>query len=345
MKSHDNGFDFSHLEQPRQYDFSRLEKEKGKNPIDIFGLSLESPEMYAQRKKTGSPSPPLSHEQFNEMIYQLLPFAKGMNLVKAGGETGLKALFASRKILPKNWVNAIQKGHDTLKGKAQGLFDAVKNQVGKREIPNMKLSDDLLEEAQSHLPITRASKNLIENAKNGDHESVFKLQSELGKRGFKRLSHDMPSENDVGELMLDTRDKILENMRNHFKDTGHTDLSDTMDNARSMWSNLKKTYYPTRIPQIGQMVEEGYRKVPSNIPGLLSQESVPMKNLLEAHPQISQELGTLQNAERVKNNIKNLTKIGYGVGGAASAVGVPYGLYYANKALEGSQNLKLGESQ
>jgi|SRR6478752_3045232 len=328
--------DFSDLKKPKSApgDFTDLAepKKQGWGEWAVSGLknqlaSLKHfPDPQEAKKEMESP------ENLNEMMINLMPAAQGMKLAGKVGPTlgkSIKSVFT--KVAPRSWVERVQQGHDLMKGKAEDMFNFIKDQIPSRKIPNMEMSENLLNEAEQHLPDTRATKKLIGNARSGDYNAVHKLQSDLGRRGFGRLASEDYAQRDVGEEILDTRDKLLEQIKSHFNDTGNEDLSNTLDKARDQWRNLKDIYYGH--PKVAQMVEQDTRLVPKNPENIFSEESVPMKKVLDQHPEIPQELHTMNTANRFINNLKKKSSIGLGLTTAAG------GLYTGNKILDYIKNL------
>ncbi len=323
--------DFSDLKNPKpaEGDFSDLAEKKPKMVKTIIG-DLPSKEDFKNEM--------MDPKNLNEMMINMLPAAQGMRLVGKAGPTlgkSIKSIFT--KIAPRSWVERVQKGHDVMKGKAEDMFNFIKDQIPHRKIPNIGMSEELLNEAEQHLPVTRATKKLIENARSGDYNAVHKLQSDLGRRGFGRLASEDYAQRDVGEEILDTRDKLLEKIKNHFDETGNKDLSETLDKARSQWKDLKDIYY--KHPKVAQMVEQDMRLVPKNPENIFSEESVPMKRVIEQHPEIGQELDTMNTANRFINSLKKKGAIGLGIGGVGGS------LYTGGKVLDYIKNLNQENQQ
>jgi hypothetical protein len=257
----------------------------------------------------------------------LLPMA----LLKIPGLA--KALFT--KYNPDSMVHAVQKGHDVLEKEASDAFNLVKDQIKQRNIgmegkPNISpgehkliIDQHILDEAEDMLAKTRANKKLIENARSGDYDAIHKLQSDLGKKGRKKLSADSGAENDEGEEMLDTRSKINETIENTLRSKGHNDLADELKKGRDLWHRLKELYYSR--PSIAQMVDPELRLIPSNAENIFSEKSKPMTRIHEAHPEIPETLELIKN----KNTAQKLIKAGkYG----AKASGLIGGGYLLGKS-------------
>jgi hypothetical protein len=241
-----------------------------------------------------------------------------MALLKLPGMA--KTLFSKYK--PENMVHAVQKGHDVLENEAKSLYDFVRNEIKPRGMIKFKIDSNVLDEAESMLPKTRSYKKLLEDARQGDYDAIHKLQSDLGKKGHKKLSSDFGAENDEGEEMLDTREKINESTQNLLEKEGHTDLVNALKQGRNKWKNLKELYYSR--PSIAQMVERDLRLIPKNPENVFSEKSKPMARILEAHPEILEMLELGKNKEGLKKLLK-AAKIG------TAATGLTGTSYYLGK--------------
>lgn len=238
---------------------------------------------------------------------------KGM-LAGAAGKLALNLPQAMKmittKINPKEWVYGIQRAHDTAMKRAGDIYDFIKSEVKPRGVSNIEIPKDILSDAGEHLPKTGSYKNLIENAKSGDYEALHKLQSDLGKKGSKNLSGDSYADRLKGEEMMDIRDRINQAIRDKFKEHGHEDLVKLLDEANKQYKNLKETYYSH--PAVGKMVHKDIRKVPKKPENVFAEESLPMSRLLEAHPEISEQMKLLSTKKKI---LKQLGKTGLTLGG------------------------------
>lgn len=209
----------------------------------------------------------------------------------------------SEKIDPKNLVKLVQSGHDVMEKRASDIFNFIKDEVKPRGVNKIDIPKNILDDAKSYLPNTRASSKLIEDAKEGDYEALHRLQSDLGKRGKKKLSSDLGADTNEGEEILDTRDKILESIKNKFNEYGHNDLSNLLDMGRSQWAKMKDLYYSR--PSLAKMVDKDLRLTPKNPLSVFSEESEPMKKIWEAHPEIPKALKLNEEKKEMMKILKN----------------------------------------
>lgn len=240
----------------------------------------------------------------------------GMKMVDAAPKArevlsrGIKAIF--KKPNAKELAYSVQRGHDKELMESSGLYNKVKNDISDRGIEKFPVTKELLDEAKANLPKTRAYDKLIGNAESGDYEAIHKLQSDLGTRGTKALGSDEFATNNIGEEMLDTRNKLNELIENHLEKTGHKDLADTLKQGREQFRKLKQNYYSH--PAIAKLVHEESRKIPKNPLSIFSEESKPMKRLLEKHPEVKNALETKENAEQLLKLLKKPSSIGTALG-------------------------------
>lgn len=219
-----------------------------------------------------------------------------------------------KRLDPEGLVSLVQKGHDKAFQQASDLYNFVKNEVNNRGIKNINVNDKLIDKAEGYLPKTDSNEALIAKARTGDYEAVHNLQSDLGKRGFKLKAHDLSSESDKGEEMLDLRDKINRSTSNTFKDLGHEDLSKLLDEARNKFSKMKDTYYSHN--SIAKMVNPSTRKIPKNPINIFSEKSVQMDKLIKKHPEIQEAI----DLKKEKDKLKPILKYS-GIGASAFAGG------------------------
>lgn len=247
---------------------------------------------------------------------------------KMGIPAVLKSLFD--KAVPRDLARVIQGRHDVLEKEASGLFSHVENEAGKRGINKIPVPDGLIEEANRFMPKTDASKKLIADAQKGDYSAIRDLQSDLRSRGENFKGSTLIAEQHKGEEALDLRDKINKQIALHFEKTGNKDLADTLKDAMGKYRNLKDLYFGHNV--IAKMVTKGLRKVPKNIASALSEDSDPMRAIIEAHPELESLLTRLQNKKEAAKMLK-LTAVPLATGAVGGAVGGHYGTKLINKLL------------
>ncbi len=202
-----------------------------------------------------------------------------------------KSLLTTKKSIP----NSLLAKHDFLENRASDAFNHVSKQVndlGINHVPvEQHLPKDFFEQAKHYFPNTRASADLLNNAKEGDYNALRKMQGDLYKRAKKNLSSQFEADNLKGAEMLEKRNDINQTISNHLKETGHHDLSELLEEARKDWRTLQKTYYNENVGNsLVKMFDKNVRKIPKNLVNLLSEESIPMRNILNFHPGLEQKI-------------------------------------------------------
>lgn len=228
---------------------------------------------------------------------------------------------AFKKVTPESIAKSLQSSHDLLEKEASDIFDKVSEQVKSRKISKVPIDEKLIDEMSEVLPKTRATKQLVEKAKKGDYSELRKAQSELWKRGTRKKSSILESDRDLGEEILDLRDRINESISSHFKNTKNSDLSDLLNQGRQKYYNLKDIYYGQYTPNsISNLVQKNYRKIPNNIVNVLSEQSEPMEKILEANPEIPEQLKLLIKKENAMKKLKYIVAPA-AIGGLSGVIG------------------------
>ncbi len=228
-----------------------------------------------------------------------------------------KSLLTTKNSIKNDLLNK----HDFLENKASNAFNHVSDEVNTRGINHIPLEhhlpDDFFEKAKNYFPNTMASENLLNKAKTGDYNSLRKMQSDLYKRAKKNLSSQFDADNLKGAEMLEKRNDINQAISNHLKNKGQHDLSKILDEARADWRTLQNTYYNENVSNsLIKMFDKNVRKIPKNLVNLLTEESIPMKNILNFHPGLEQKvMGNKLGQGALKKAGKYALPVGLGLTG------------------------------
>lgn len=214
----------------------------------------------------------------------------------------------------KETANAIQANHDAMMQQAQNAFQTVSKGVNDRGITQVPFDKSIIKQARDYFPQTTAARNLLNDAKSGDYNSLRDLQSEMWQRGTASKGSDLISEQNKGEELLDLRDKLNQSISDHLINTGNEDLNNVLNHGRNTYYNLQKTFYSH--PTISKLVDEDVRKVPKNLMTVIQEDSKPMNAFRQANPQVQENINTLH----ARNALASLGK-GLGIGGGALAGG------------------------
>ncbi len=257
----------------------------------------------------------------NQAGDQLLQGA-GRHALDILGGAQLATTFNPLKLLAsqKGIKNALLSSHDALENDASQAFKTVSDQVNGRrinQIPtnnNPNLSPQFFKNMMNYYPNTRASTDLLNQASSGDYNALRKLQTDLYTRAKKNLGSDLEADRMKGEEMMESRNDINQAISNHLKNTGNNDLDDLLTGARNDWSTLQNTYYNQDLPSsLIKMFDKNVRKIPDNLTSILSENSIPMNNLKDFHPGITQKVNAINTRNKLAKYVAGAG--GLGVGG------------------------------
>ena len=209
---------------------------------------------------------------------------------------------------PVKLIKSIQKAHDTDMQASSSLYEAVKDSAKSRGINRIPIDESIIEQATQHFPKTLRAQNLIKKAKTGDYEALHDLQSEIGRKGSKWLSSPDMANANAGEEMLEARDALNTQLEDFFDKTGNYDLGDMLRSGRAGWKKLKDTYYDYN--PIKNMVHPDLKKIPKEPWNILTEHSVPVKEMLAEHPEIAKEIDKYLIKQKFKKGIIGAGLIG-----------------------------------
>ncbi len=228
----------------------KLAQSVANSPYDISqNLKHQGQKWDEEMKMSGLPVMPRS--KFNLADY--IPHNPEMNFEQTFGQRGeptwadygiQKGIEFGPEILGGTAVakNAL-KGvipHLTQKGAAKTLSQA-KKLATERNIAPIKIDPKLIKEAGQFLPKTSAYKNALKEAKTGDYNSLFKLQTDLGKHaGEFAGSKFSAAERAHGQAGLGTRKNILNEMHKGLQAQGHGDISKLLREGQKEYARYMK---------------------------------------------------------------------------------------------------------
>lgn len=209
-----------------------------------------------------------------------LPLALGAG--KIGG-----TLAATKSSIKKSLL----KPHDALESAAEKGFNTVSKEVNNRGISVIPVNPQDILNLGEYFPKTKAAQKLLTDASQGDYNALRKVQSDLYKSGKKNVSSDMEVDRLRGAEMMEKRGDINDAIADHLRNTGNLDLFDMLTDANVNYRTLKNQYYNPRLPSaLTKMFDKDMRKVPDNLPTLLSEDSRPMQQFRESHPGLGKQL-------------------------------------------------------
>lgn len=204
----------------------------------------------------------------------------GLGLGSAFNTTG-KLL---KPFITNSISKSIQNYHDSLSNMASQGFQDVSNGVAQRGIQTVPIENDILDQIKDnkYFPNTPKFNSLINDARGGDYNSLRDLQSELWNKGTKGVKSQSIADQNQGEEMLDTRDKINDAISNHLVSTGNDDLNNTLNQSRYGYQKLRDIFYNKNLnPTIRDLVDPDVRLMPEKnaLINALKENSKPMNEL------------------------------------------------------------------
>jgi hypothetical protein len=236
-----------------------------------------------------------------------------------------------QKTTPEKIGNYLQQGYNTLKGKAEDLFQHVGKEAVDRGINILPIDPSFIRTLTTYFPKTNASRKLLQNAEQGDYEALRKLQSDLFHRGNKGSNAILSADRDMAEEMLEKRNELNTFIHDYFKNTGHEDLSNKLMEARNLYRELQEIYHTTKLPKsIRDIYDPELLKVSPKIEKILNTNTKPINKLIQSNPLVASELEKGAAHQNALKTIKRLglgTGLGLGVEGALSAVNFARNLF------------------
>lgn len=242
----------------------------------------------------------------------------GAVIGKAAGGLAKTIPSLFKKTNPRQVLAQIEKKHDTLKDAASNMYEYTMSEASKRNIAPIEIEEGILEQVNKWLPNTKQNKLLIDKAKEGDVQSIHKLQSDLGKRAFKNKNSQFASDRDLGELQDFYKDELQNLVHSHLIEQCHLDLSHTYKQGKDLWRQLKDIYYSDN--KIAKIFDER-KKIPKDIVSYFGEESAAINKFLSAHPELEELLLTERNKKEAMNKLKSM-------GQAVTATGTLGGAKY-----------------
>lgn len=213
---------------------------------------------------------------------------------------GAKALKMAKALNPVRLVKDLQASHDAQVAANSALYQDAGKLAKQRGVTNVPLNPSVINNVTKHFPSTPRVKDLINKALTGDYDALHEFQSELGRRGTKWINHGGQAEENAAEELLSARDQINNAIESHFDTTGNSDIADMIRKGRAGWRSLKQDFY--EYNPIKNMVHPDLKKVPKNPWSILTEDSVPVKNVLNKHPWVGNDVALHIMRQNVKNN-------------------------------------------
>jgi hypothetical protein len=144
------------------------------------------------------------------------------------GEAALRGM--GRNILPISGIARLARiaPHLTKYGATRALKNA-KQLAEKRNIGTIDVNPALIEDARQFLSNTLPNRNALTAAHEGDYNSLFRLQSDLGQNAYDYAkSLFSAAERQHGRAGLGTRNRLLDAIHSELNAKGHQDISELL---------------------------------------------------------------------------------------------------------------------
>lgn len=245
-------------------------------------------------------------DYFGEPIYPGESLVRGAvrNLPEIAGGKRMASALNPMNYGAKEISKIILKKHDELDKAASRGFSKVLKKVNQRGISEVPIKSELIDSLYEYFPKTKAAQKLLDNAKTGNYGALRKIQSDLYTRGKDAIKSPLIAEKDKGAEILEMRDNINQAISQHLQNTGNHDLDKLLNNSRQKYRKLQEIYYnPKMSNAIQDMVDTETRKIPSNLPEVLRENSKPMSKLKDFHPGLNNAL----RAQKISSLLRKLT--------------------------------------
>lgn len=153
------------------------------------------------------------------------------------------------EVAPEIWsgVNALRGmklfPHLTRRGASKKLRKA-RSLSEEREIGTLNVNPELIEDAAQYLPNNLLERNLMGSSQAGDYNSLFDLQSKLGKVSSQRMgkirSLFAPEAQIKGEAGLASRGRLLDAIHENLQSQGHNDISNLLRKGQDEYRRYMK---------------------------------------------------------------------------------------------------------
>ena len=171
-------------------------------------------------------------------------------------------------------ANALGKAlpHLTKRGALKKLKKG-KSLAEQREIGTLNVNPELIEDARQYLPNNLPERNLLNASQAGDYNSLFKLQSDVGKissaRTGKIKSLFAPESHLKGQAGLESRHRLLDAIHENLQGMGHEDISKLLREGQKDYRRYMK-----------------FRKYPRILAGAAAFHAAPKNALMDLIKQL-----------------------------------------------------------
>lgn len=199
-------------------------------PLDKYGITQAMPNLGGFEAANHIPTQ--KEYNFPEIFGQKKEPSFAHRAIQKGVEYLPEILTAGNalKVLP----------HFTKRGATKSLNEARKLSE-EREIGELNINPELIEDARQFLPNLLRNRKALEASHAGDYNSLFNLQSNVGKlSGKKAKSWFSPSERITGQAGLEARETLLDAIHEELNSLGHRDISELLRKGQNDYRRYMK---------------------------------------------------------------------------------------------------------
>lgn len=220
-------------------------------------------------------------------------------------------------------IKDLQTQENQIKDVLGNEFDSIATEAEARGINKIPVDKKVMEQIDKYTVKSKANKLLLEKAKQGDYESLRRLQSHLRERADKLKASQDVAQNDLGELMSDLREDINGAIEKELKAKGHDDLVDKLNATKSKYKAYKDKFFANK--ELSRIFG-GEEELPSNLLNVLTKQKNSMKKFREMSPELDEMLKTILEKKEATEKLKKIGLTGAGLGSL-------YGLEQLGKSL------------
>lgn len=127
-------------------------------------------------------------------------------------------------------------------------YGLARKSLGKKGITHITPPQGLIDDARQFLPNTEANRRLLEGAESGHINSLFSLQSDLGRVGASYASNPFSAaERAFGRAGLDTREALLGHTQNELRGLGLHREANLLEQGRNQYRRYHALKWPRRV--------------------------------------------------------------------------------------------------
>jgi hypothetical protein len=187
----------------------------------------------------------------NFSLADLIPYQEEHNYAQLLGQKGKGtfsdnaiqniAEYAPELLMGANALKVLP--HLTKRGATKTLKKAQKL-AEERDIGTLNVNPELIEDARKYLPDDLPIRDLINASQSGDYNSLFKLQSDVGKISAARMgkirSLFAPETHIKGQAGLESRERLLDAIHENLQGLGHDDISALLRQGQNEYRRYMK---------------------------------------------------------------------------------------------------------